>query len=399
MRVQPGSFDPEGVPRLTVSSRVIGLVKGSRQPSGTNVFGGVDVSVVIGLATRTAPRPHRQRLAFGHVAAFRTAFGRREPAVNFDDRAACFFRLVLDHPNERRPSGVTDRPSEVLILLHPFHVLLDLIGFPPPREKRVIAHATRNHRLEVFDRYHLDLVARLLTKEIELSFCRVGDVTLDFPPLINGRQVEIRCVAQIGSERELLRLVFKLCSLRNQMVGKNNFVAGTKMDSLAIRGNVPVIITTSTRCVVLSVFRSVLACNLSIETAARLRSSFGEILNSNGHDFATIAFTLSFRSRLVIVDDSEPSKYLFCVVYSVISAFLTTAGCVIALRKTVSAYDFLRPAGAPNVPKSTNLRFRVAVPSDDKKAKLSSCKILNANWTFGIGLDCAHNLIQFRPKE
>jgi hypothetical protein len=36
---------------------------GSRQPSGTNVVSGVDVSVVAGLTTRAVPRPHRQLFA------------------------------------------------------------------------------------------------------------------------------------------------------------------------------------------------------------------------------------------------------------------------------------------------------------------------------------------------
>ena len=117
MRVQH-----KGVPRLTVSSRVIGLVKGSRQPSGTNVFGGVDVSVVAGLTTRTVPRPHRQRLALGDVAALRTTFCGREPAVDFDDGAACFVGLILDHTNERRPSRVANRPGKTSILLHSLHV-------------------------------------------------------------------------------------------------------------------------------------------------------------------------------------------------------------------------------------------------------------------------------------
>ena len=52
MRACPRSFDPKGVPHLTVSSRAVGLSGGSRQPSGTNVFGGIDVSVVAGLTTR-----------------------------------------------------------------------------------------------------------------------------------------------------------------------------------------------------------------------------------------------------------------------------------------------------------------------------------------------------------
>lgn len=128
MRVCPGSFDPEGIPRLTVSSRVIGLLGGSRQPSGTNVFGGVDVSVVTGLTTGAVPRPHRQRLALGNVAALTATFGRREPAVDLYNGAASFFGLVFDHPNEHRPSSIADGSSKVPVLLHSritqFHKLL-----------------------------------------------------------------------------------------------------------------------------------------------------------------------------------------------------------------------------------------------------------------------------------
>jgi len=122
MRVLLGSVDPEGVPRLTVSSRVIGLVEGSRQPSGTNVFGGVYVAVVAGLTARTVPRPNRQRFALGDIAAFRATLRRREPAVNLDDRTASLFGFVFDHADECRPPGVADRPGKATILLHSLHV-------------------------------------------------------------------------------------------------------------------------------------------------------------------------------------------------------------------------------------------------------------------------------------
>jgi len=86
------------------------------------ILRGVDVSVVTGLTTRTVPRPYRQRFAIGDVAALRAAFGRREPAVDFHNHSTCFLGLVLDHSHELRPTGITDRPSQIPILLHPLHV-------------------------------------------------------------------------------------------------------------------------------------------------------------------------------------------------------------------------------------------------------------------------------------
>ncbi len=122
MRVLVGSVDPEGIPRLTVSSRVISLVESSRQPSGTNVFGGVHVAVVTGLTSRTGPRSNRQRLAFGDVAAFRTAFSGRKPSVDFDHSAPSLFGFVLNHTDERGPTSVADRSRQISVLLHSLHV-------------------------------------------------------------------------------------------------------------------------------------------------------------------------------------------------------------------------------------------------------------------------------------
>jgi hypothetical protein len=115
-------------PFTNMSSRVISPVKGFRQPSGTNVFGGVDVSVVGGLITRAVPRPHRKRLALGDVAALRATSGRRKPAVDLDDSTTSLFGLVLDHLNEGRPSSVTNRPSGASILLRPFSLRSTQVG-------------------------------------------------------------------------------------------------------------------------------------------------------------------------------------------------------------------------------------------------------------------------------
>ena len=118
MRARPGSVDPEGAARLTVSSRVIRLIEGSRQPSGTNVFGSIHVAVVAGLASKAVPRPYRQRLALGDVAAFRATFRRGEPAVDLYDRSTGFLGLILNHADERRPAGIADRPGQLPVLLH-----------------------------------------------------------------------------------------------------------------------------------------------------------------------------------------------------------------------------------------------------------------------------------------
>ena len=116
------SFNPESAPRLTVSSRVIRLVKGSRQPSGTNVFGGIHVAVVIGLTSRAVSRPNRKRLALGDVSAFRATLRRRKPAVDFNYSAPSLFCFVLNHTDERGPTSVADRSRQISVLLHSLHV-------------------------------------------------------------------------------------------------------------------------------------------------------------------------------------------------------------------------------------------------------------------------------------
>lgn len=59
MCVHPGSFDPEDVLHLTASSRAVGLLEGSRQPSGKNIVSNVRISVASGPSARTVPTgPH-----------------------------------------------------------------------------------------------------------------------------------------------------------------------------------------------------------------------------------------------------------------------------------------------------------------------------------------------------
>src|SRR5437868_7431233 len=74
---------------------------------GEDVGCGVDVTVVDGPAG-AGPLPDVQRHRLGDDAADAAQFGTGEPAVDPDERPPVPGRLVFEHADERRPSGVMD---------------------------------------------------------------------------------------------------------------------------------------------------------------------------------------------------------------------------------------------------------------------------------------------------
>lgn len=108
-----------------------------------NIFGRVQIAVMMFAALWTIPLPHIEREAGQNVAATVAPFTAWEEAVHKPQLPAVSFALVSEQLSEPTEAGIADRPGEAMVFDHPPHVqVLDADAI-------VSAHQIGGHLVQV----------------------------------------------------------------------------------------------------------------------------------------------------------------------------------------------------------------------------------------------------------